>query len=238
MELMVIAVIALIVLGPSRLPDAARSVGKGMREMRDSFQGLTGDDDDDDEPRARKGIEEEDLDGFEDEDLEDAQDDRAGRRRRRRRPRRPADKAKHTAQTDSDAAEPSIPVTSCGGIEGRDLRRAGHLRLLLHLPPFHDCNGGGLGVGALADRHGIRVPLALADGASRDRRDRAAWLPVLEPPSAPEAERSLRGLQDVRERRRIARRGSRRWWSARRRSRRLREAPRLTGRGSGRSLLR
>ena len=39
MELMVIAVIALIVLGPSRLPEAARSVGKGMREMRDSFQG-------------------------------------------------------------------------------------------------------------------------------------------------------------------------------------------------------
>ena len=48
MELMVIAVIALIVLGPSRLPDAARSVGKGMREMRDSFQGMTGDDDEED----------------------------------------------------------------------------------------------------------------------------------------------------------------------------------------------
>jgi sec-independent protein translocase protein TatA len=44
MELMVIAVIALIVLGPSRLPDAARSLGKGMREMRDSFQGIGGDD--------------------------------------------------------------------------------------------------------------------------------------------------------------------------------------------------
>ncbi len=59
MELMVIAVIALIVLGPSRLPDAARSVGKGMREMRDSFQGMTGDDDD--EPEA--------------EELDDAHDD-------------------------------------------------------------------------------------------------------------------------------------------------------------------
>lgn len=45
MELMVIAVIALIVLGPSRLPEAARSLGKGMREMRDSFQGGPGDDD-------------------------------------------------------------------------------------------------------------------------------------------------------------------------------------------------
>ena len=65
MELMVIAVIALIVLGPTRLPDAARSVGKGMREMRDSFQGLTGDDDED---------EDEDED-FEREVLEDEPDE-------------------------------------------------------------------------------------------------------------------------------------------------------------------
>lgn len=46
MEWMVIAVIALIVLGPSRLPEAARSIGKGMREMRNSFQGGGRDDDD------------------------------------------------------------------------------------------------------------------------------------------------------------------------------------------------
>ncbi len=44
-ELMMIAVIALIVLGPSKLPEAARSLGKGMREMRNSFQN---DDEDDD----------------------------------------------------------------------------------------------------------------------------------------------------------------------------------------------
>jgi sec-independent protein translocase protein TatA len=49
MELAVIAVIALIVLGPSRLPDAARSLGKGMREMRNSFQGMTNGDDEDDD---------------------------------------------------------------------------------------------------------------------------------------------------------------------------------------------
>lgn len=42
LELMVILVIALIVLGPSRLPEAARSVGKGMREFKES---LTTDDD-------------------------------------------------------------------------------------------------------------------------------------------------------------------------------------------------
>ena len=35
LELMVILVVALIVLGPSRLPDAARSVGKGMREFKE-----------------------------------------------------------------------------------------------------------------------------------------------------------------------------------------------------------
>jgi sec-independent protein translocase protein TatA len=67
MELMVIAVIALIVLGPSRLPDAARSVGKGMREMRDSFQGLTGDDDDH-EPHVRADLE----DDFDDEPEDDS----------------------------------------------------------------------------------------------------------------------------------------------------------------------
>ena len=44
LELMVILVVALIVLGPSRLPDAARSVGKGMREFKESFTA------DDDEP--------------------------------------------------------------------------------------------------------------------------------------------------------------------------------------------
>ena len=61
MELMVIAVIALIVLGPNRLPDAARSVGKGMREMRDSFQGL-GDDEDEDERALEDDIDDEDED--------------------------------------------------------------------------------------------------------------------------------------------------------------------------------
>ena len=43
LELMVILVVALIVLGPAKLPEAARSVGKGMRELK---QSLTADDDD------------------------------------------------------------------------------------------------------------------------------------------------------------------------------------------------
>jgi sec-independent protein translocase protein TatA len=54
LELVVIAVIALIVLGPARLPEAARSVGRGMREFKES---LSNEDEDDDEreltPRER-----------------------------------------------------------------------------------------------------------------------------------------------------------------------------------------
>jgi sec-independent protein translocase protein TatA len=45
LELMVILVIALIVLGPQKLPEAARSVGRGMRELK---QSLTADDDEPD----------------------------------------------------------------------------------------------------------------------------------------------------------------------------------------------
>jgi sec-independent protein translocase protein TatA len=49
MELVIVLVIALIVLGPKRLPEAARSVGKGMREFKDSLTGDRRDDDDDDD---------------------------------------------------------------------------------------------------------------------------------------------------------------------------------------------
>ena len=45
MELIVVAVIALLVLGPKRLPEAARSLGKGMREMKESLQGDHDEDD-------------------------------------------------------------------------------------------------------------------------------------------------------------------------------------------------
>ena len=50
LELVVILAIALIVLGPKKLPEVGRSIGKGMREFRDS---LSGDNDrrDDDEER-------------------------------------------------------------------------------------------------------------------------------------------------------------------------------------------
>jgi sec-independent protein translocase protein TatA len=49
MELIVVLAIALIVLGPKRLPEVGRSIGKGMREFKDS---LSGDNDDDDDEVA------------------------------------------------------------------------------------------------------------------------------------------------------------------------------------------
>ena len=50
LELMVILVVALIVLGPARLPDAARSVGKGMREFKESLSAAGDEPDSYDEP--------------------------------------------------------------------------------------------------------------------------------------------------------------------------------------------
>lgn len=46
MELVIVLVIALIVLGPKKLPEVGRSIGRGMREFKDS---LTGDHDERDE---------------------------------------------------------------------------------------------------------------------------------------------------------------------------------------------
>ena len=39
LELIVILVIALIVLGPKKLPEVGRSIGKGMREFKESLVG-------------------------------------------------------------------------------------------------------------------------------------------------------------------------------------------------------
>jgi sec-independent protein translocase protein TatA len=48
MELIVILAIALIVLGPKRLPEVGKSLGRGMREFKDS---LSGDSDRDEDER-------------------------------------------------------------------------------------------------------------------------------------------------------------------------------------------
>jgi sec-independent protein translocase protein TatA len=52
MELVIVLVIALIVLGPKRLPEVGRSVGRGMREFKESLSGSTARDEDDDESAA------------------------------------------------------------------------------------------------------------------------------------------------------------------------------------------
>jgi sec-independent protein translocase protein TatA len=51
-ELIVVLVIALLVLGPKRLPEVGRSIGNGMREFKDSLSGINRDDDDDDDDLA------------------------------------------------------------------------------------------------------------------------------------------------------------------------------------------
>jgi sec-independent protein translocase protein TatA len=52
MELIVVLVIALIVLGPKKLPEVGRSLGKGMREFKESISNAGSNDDDRDEPKS------------------------------------------------------------------------------------------------------------------------------------------------------------------------------------------
>ncbi len=49
-ELIIVLVIALIVLGPKKLPDFGRSLGSGMREFKDSISGTSKPEDDDERP--------------------------------------------------------------------------------------------------------------------------------------------------------------------------------------------
>jgi sec-independent protein translocase protein TatA len=46
MELVIILAIALIVLGPKKLPEVGRSIGRGMREFKDGISGVAAGDDD------------------------------------------------------------------------------------------------------------------------------------------------------------------------------------------------
>jgi sec-independent protein translocase protein TatA len=47
LEIVVILIIALVVFGPKRLPELGRSMGKGIREFKNSVTGDDKDDDDD-----------------------------------------------------------------------------------------------------------------------------------------------------------------------------------------------
>ena len=46
LELAIVLIIALVIFGPKRLPDLGKSLGKGMREFKDS---ISGDNDDDEQ---------------------------------------------------------------------------------------------------------------------------------------------------------------------------------------------
>ena len=54
MELVLVLLIALVVLGPKRLPEAGKALGKGLREFKDSVSGIGHDDDDEDEGEPAK----------------------------------------------------------------------------------------------------------------------------------------------------------------------------------------
>jgi sec-independent protein translocase protein TatA len=43
LEIVIILVIVLVIFGPKRLPDLGRSLGKGMREFKDSVTGQDND---------------------------------------------------------------------------------------------------------------------------------------------------------------------------------------------------
>ena len=45
MEIVIVAIIALLVIGPKKLPDAGRSLGRGLREFKGAIGGR-GDDED------------------------------------------------------------------------------------------------------------------------------------------------------------------------------------------------
>ena len=84
LELAIVAIIALIIFGPKRLPELGRSIGDGLREFKSSVSGENRDDEDEDEDDSRRQIEN---------GIEDAE---ARRRRARRRRGEPGETAERT----------------------------------------------------------------------------------------------------------------------------------------------
>jgi sec-independent protein translocase protein TatA len=52
LEIIVVLIIALVVFGPKRLPELGSSLGRGIREFRNTVSGDKSDDDDDSEVKA------------------------------------------------------------------------------------------------------------------------------------------------------------------------------------------
>jgi sec-independent protein translocase protein TatA len=59
LEIVIVLVIVLIIFGPKRLPDLGRSLGRGMREFKDSVTGKDTGDDDEDRPELTKAEQDE-----------------------------------------------------------------------------------------------------------------------------------------------------------------------------------
>jgi len=53
-QIAIVLVIALLVFGPKRLPELGSSLGRGMREFKDSISGSHDDDDDDDDEKTER----------------------------------------------------------------------------------------------------------------------------------------------------------------------------------------
>ena len=64
LELAIVAIIALIIFGPKRLPELGKSLGDGLREFKASVSGENRDDDDEDDetpPTIDNGIADEEV---------------------------------------------------------------------------------------------------------------------------------------------------------------------------------
>ncbi len=80
-ELIIIAIIALLIVGPKKLPDLAKTLGKGFRDFKNTTEGVTEDLKDalkeDEKPKKDDGLKDSLV--LKKSDTEEAKNDAAGR---------------------------------------------------------------------------------------------------------------------------------------------------------------